>query len=99
MSIRDVEDGGASSVKHYKIRLMDNGGYYISPKIAFNDINSMIKHYQSEFRSLKNYFRLLINDLRSVNVCVQTEEETQEMARRKSRKPPKRHVDPVTVGH
>lgn len=75
MSIRDVDNEGASSVKHYKIRLLDNGGYYISPKITFNDISSMIKHYQSEFQSLKNYLSSLINDLRrwSVNVCVQTE--------------------------
>lgn len=51
MSIRDVDDSGAESVKHYKIRLLDNGGYYISPKISFSDISSMIKHYRSEFRS------------------------------------------------
>lgn len=51
LSIRDVDDSGAESVKHYKIRLLDNGGYYISPKISFSDISSMIKHYRSEFRS------------------------------------------------
>lgn len=56
MSIRVVDDSGADSVKHYKIRLMDNGGYYISPKITFNDISSMIKHYHSEFQNQKNYF-------------------------------------------
>lgn len=27
---------------------MDNGGFYISPKISFSDISSMIKHYHSE---------------------------------------------------
>lgn len=59
-----MDDGGANSVKHYKIRLMDNGGYYISPKITFNDISSMIKHYQSEFQSLQNYLSSLVNDLR-----------------------------------
>lgn len=51
MSVRDVDDSGADSVKHYKIRLLDNGGYYISPKISFTDIHSMIKHYHSEFSS------------------------------------------------
>uniref|UniRef100_A0A3Q3XQK5 Tyrosine-protein kinase n=1 Tax=Mola mola TaxID=94237 RepID=A0A3Q3XQK5_MOLML len=49
LSIRDVGEKGADSVKHYKIRMMDNGGYYISPKISFHDIGSMIKHYHSEY--------------------------------------------------
>uniref|UniRef100_A0A3Q1HVT1 Tyrosine-protein kinase n=1 Tax=Anabas testudineus TaxID=64144 RepID=A0A3Q1HVT1_ANATE len=48
LSIRDVDPRGADSVKHYKIRMLDNGGYYISPKISFSDIGSMIKHYHSK---------------------------------------------------
>lgn len=51
LSIRDVDAQGADSVKHYKIRTMDNGGYYISPKISFPNIGSMIKHYHSEYGS------------------------------------------------
>lgn len=51
LSIRDVDAQGTDSVKHYKIRMMDNGGYYISPKISFRDISSMIKHYHSEYGS------------------------------------------------
>lgn len=49
LSIRDMDEKGTDSVKHYKIRMMDNGGYYISPKISFSDIGSMIKHYHSEY--------------------------------------------------
>ncbi|KAM3604731.1 uncharacterized protein V6R79_015580 [Siganus canaliculatus] len=48
LSIRDVDGHGMDSVKHYKIRMMDNGGYYISPKISFQSIDSMIKHYCSK---------------------------------------------------
>uniref|UniRef100_A0A671N853 Tyrosine-protein kinase n=1 Tax=Sinocyclocheilus anshuiensis TaxID=1608454 RepID=A0A671N853_9TELE len=48
LSIRDVDAQGLDVVKHYKIRSLDNGGYYISPKITFSDINSMIKHYHSK---------------------------------------------------
>ncbi|XP_036376567.1 tyrosine-protein kinase Lyn-like [Megalops cyprinoides] len=48
LSIRDIDDQGADTVKHYKIRTMDNGGYYVSPKNTFSDINSMIKHYQKQ---------------------------------------------------
>lgn len=73
MSIRVVDDSGADSVKHYKIRLMDNGGYYISPKITFNDISSMIKHYHSEFQNLKNYFSFVGNHLRWWPVNMYTE--------------------------
>lgn len=48
LSIRDVDVQGADAVKHYKIRAMDNGGFYVSPKITFSDLNSMIKHYQKQ---------------------------------------------------
>ncbi|XP_068196149.1 tyrosine-protein kinase Lyn isoform X2 [Antennarius striatus] len=48
LSIRDVGEKGTDVVKHYKIRMMDNGGYYISPKITFRDIYTMIKHYHNK---------------------------------------------------
>ncbi|KAJ8413301.1 hypothetical protein AAFF_G00092970 [Aldrovandia affinis] len=48
LSIRDTDVRGADAVKHYKIRMMDNGGFYISPKITFPDINSMLTHYQKQ---------------------------------------------------
>uniref|UniRef100_A0A672RFL3 Tyrosine-protein kinase n=1 Tax=Sinocyclocheilus grahami TaxID=75366 RepID=A0A672RFL3_SINGR len=51
LSIRDVDAQGLDVVKHYKIRSLDNGGYYISPKITFNDINSMIKHYHTYYNN------------------------------------------------
>ena len=35
-------------IKHYKIRSLDNGGYYISPRITFPCISDMIKHYQKQ---------------------------------------------------
>ncbi|KAM4557042.1 tyrosine-protein kinase Lyn [Fundulus diaphanus] len=48
LSIRDVDAQGMDSVKHYKIRKLDNGGFYVSPKISFPDISSMIKHYRTK---------------------------------------------------
>uniref|UniRef100_A0A8C1FBM5 Tyrosine-protein kinase n=1 Tax=Cyprinus carpio carpio TaxID=630221 RepID=A0A8C1FBM5_CYPCA len=51
LSVRDVDAQGLDVVKHYKIRTLDNGGYYISPKITFNDINSMIKHYHTYYNN------------------------------------------------
>ncbi|CAL1580171.1 unnamed protein product [Knipowitschia caucasica] len=46
LSVRDVGPKGLDVVKHYKIRKLDEGGFYISPKSSFQDINKMIKHYQ-----------------------------------------------------
>uniref|UniRef100_A0AAY4A7P1 Tyrosine-protein kinase n=1 Tax=Denticeps clupeoides TaxID=299321 RepID=A0AAY4A7P1_9TELE len=48
LSIRDTDAKGIDAVKHYKIRSLDNGGYYISPKITFPNIESMIKHYHKQ---------------------------------------------------
>uniref|UniRef100_A0A3B4UI65 Tyrosine-protein kinase n=1 Tax=Seriola dumerili TaxID=41447 RepID=A0A3B4UI65_SERDU len=48
LSLRDMDSQGTDSVKHYKIRMLDNGGHYISPKISFSDIGSMIKHYHNK---------------------------------------------------
>ncbi|MGH0146876.1 UNVERIFIED_CONTAM: hypothetical protein FKN15_039680 [Acipenser sinensis] len=48
LSIRDVDQQGVNVIKHYKIRSLDNGGYYISPKITFPDIPQMLKHYHKQ---------------------------------------------------
>ncbi|XP_043918722.1 tyrosine-protein kinase Blk [Protopterus annectens] len=46
-----VRDSGASNtgdiIKHYKIRMLDKGGYYISPRIAFSTLNDLVHHYSS----------------------------------------------------
>uniref|UniRef100_A0AAQ4S4B7 Tyrosine-protein kinase n=1 Tax=Gasterosteus aculeatus aculeatus TaxID=481459 RepID=A0AAQ4S4B7_GASAC len=51
LSVRDVGAEGTDSVKHYKIRTMDDGGYYISPKISFPSIAAMIKHYHPYYNN------------------------------------------------
>uniref|UniRef100_A0A673AZR9 Tyrosine-protein kinase n=1 Tax=Sphaeramia orbicularis TaxID=375764 RepID=A0A673AZR9_9TELE len=51
LSIRDVDAQGTDAVKHYKIRMLDDGGCYISPKISFPDIGSMIKHYRTFYNN------------------------------------------------
>ncbi|XP_037537498.1 tyrosine-protein kinase Lyn isoform X1 [Nematolebias whitei] len=48
LSVRDINTQRLDSVKHYKIRKLDNGGFYISPKISFPNIGSMIKHYHTK---------------------------------------------------
>ncbi|KAI1243390.1 hypothetical protein IHE44_0000994 [Lamprotornis superbus] len=51
LSIRDYDPEHGDVIKHYKIRSLDNGGFYISPRITFPNINDMIKHYQSYYHS------------------------------------------------
>ncbi|XP_061926389.1 tyrosine-protein kinase Lyn-like [Entelurus aequoreus] len=46
LSIRDLDVDGTESVKHYRIQVLDHGGFYIAPKLSFPDINSLIKHHQ-----------------------------------------------------
>ncbi|XP_034981080.1 tyrosine-protein kinase Lyn isoform X1 [Zootoca vivipara] len=48
LSMRDYDKQHGDVVKHYKIRSLDNGGYYISPRITFPCISDMIKHYQKQ---------------------------------------------------
>lgn len=35
-------------MKHYKIRNLDNGGFYISPRITFTGLQELVRHYTSE---------------------------------------------------
>ncbi|KAE8598796.1 hypothetical protein XENTR_v10016943 [Xenopus tropicalis] len=48
LSIRDYDPKTGDVIKHYKIRTLDNGGYYISPRITFTSICDMIQHYQKQ---------------------------------------------------
>uniref|UniRef100_A0A9J7XIU2 Tyrosine-protein kinase n=2 Tax=Cyprinus carpio TaxID=7962 RepID=A0A9J7XIU2_CYPCA len=36
------------TVKHYKIRTLDNGGFYISPRITFNTLQDLVSHYKKQ---------------------------------------------------
>ncbi|XP_069777577.1 tyrosine-protein kinase Lyn isoform X3 [Narcine bancroftii] len=51
LSVRDFDPQMGEVVKHYKIRCLDSGGFYISPRIMFNDLNELIKHYQSYYNN------------------------------------------------
>eukprot|EP00039_Didymoeca_costata_P019067 m.336094 g.336094 ORF g.336094 m.336094 type:complete len:511 (+) comp17755_c0_seq1:421-1953(+) len=41
MSVRDGQE-----VKHYRIRTLDEGGYYIARRMAFRDLVELVHHYQ-----------------------------------------------------
>uniref|UniRef100_A0AAZ3R925 Tyrosine-protein kinase n=1 Tax=Oncorhynchus tshawytscha TaxID=74940 RepID=A0AAZ3R925_ONCTS len=45
LSIRDWDDAKGDNVKHYKIRKLDNGGYYITTRAQFDTLQKLVKHY------------------------------------------------------
>ncbi|XP_007889190.1 tyrosine-protein kinase Lyn isoform X1 [Callorhinchus milii] len=48
LSLQDYDHQIGEVVKHYKIRCLDSGGYYISPRITFTDLNELIQHYEKQ---------------------------------------------------
>ncbi|KAL7389146.1 hypothetical protein ABVT39_027093 [Epinephelus coioides] len=45
LSVRDHTSEQGDVVKHYKIRCMDKGGYYISPSTTFPSLQELVKYY------------------------------------------------------
>ncbi|KAJ8008681.1 hypothetical protein DPEC_G00080940 [Dallia pectoralis] len=45
LSVRDAVPEHGDMVKHYKIRSLDNGGYYITPSTSFSTLQELITHY------------------------------------------------------
>ncbi|XP_077076945.1 tyrosine-protein kinase Blk isoform X2 [Siphateles boraxobius] len=45
LSLRDSTPEQGDVVKHYKIRALDNGGYYISPATTFSSLQDLVKYY------------------------------------------------------
>ncbi|MBN3305215.1 tyrosine-protein kinase Lck [Amia ocellicauda] len=48
LSVRDLDPDSGDTVKHYKIRNLDNGGFYITPRISFSTMSDLVKHYSRE---------------------------------------------------
>ncbi|XP_064381250.1 tyrosine-protein kinase Lck isoform X1 [Dromaius novaehollandiae] len=45
LSVRDFDQNQGETVKHYKIRNLDNGGYYISPRVTFGSLHELVEYY------------------------------------------------------
>ncbi|XP_067097399.1 tyrosine-protein kinase fynb isoform X3 [Osmerus mordax] len=45
LSIRDWDDVKGDHVKHYKIRKLDSGGYYITTRAQFETLQQLVLHY------------------------------------------------------
>uniref|UniRef100_A0A6Q2X883 Tyrosine-protein kinase n=2 Tax=Esox lucius TaxID=8010 RepID=A0A6Q2X883_ESOLU len=48
LSVRDGDSQSGDTVKHYKIRTLDNGGFYISPRITFTTLQELVSHYKKQ---------------------------------------------------
>ncbi|MEQ2199330.1 hypothetical protein XENOCAPTIV_010914 [Xenoophorus captivus] len=51
LSVRDLDHNTGEGVKHYRIRNMDNGGFYITTKISFNSLKELVQHYSRIYAS------------------------------------------------
>jgi len=50
LSVRDYNEVTREvTIKHYRIRKLDRGGVYISPKKTFSDLLQLVDHYHSEY--------------------------------------------------
>ncbi|XP_046511668.1 tyrosine-protein kinase Blk isoform X1 [Equus quagga] len=47
LSVKDVTAQG-EVIKHYKIRSLDEGGYYITPRITFPTLQALVQHYSKK---------------------------------------------------
>ncbi|XP_028653420.1 tyrosine-protein kinase fynb isoform X2 [Erpetoichthys calabaricus] len=48
LSIRDWDDIKGDHVKHYKIRKLDSGGYYITTRAQFDTLQQLVQHYSEK---------------------------------------------------
>lgn len=48
LSVRDGDDLQGGTVKHYKIRTLDSGGFYISPRSSFDTLQELVQYYKGE---------------------------------------------------
>lgn len=47
LSIRDEDQNRHANVKHYKIRTLDNGGYYVAMRDTFRTMNELLSFYKT----------------------------------------------------
>uniref|UniRef100_A0A8C6Q540 Tyrosine-protein kinase n=1 Tax=Nothobranchius furzeri TaxID=105023 RepID=A0A8C6Q540_NOTFU len=51
LSVRDCDREQGDVVKHYKIRCLDKGGFYISPSSTFPSLQELVKYYSRYYKS------------------------------------------------
>ncbi|KAJ7421278.1 Tyrosine-protein kinase Blk [Willisornis vidua] len=61
LSVRDSNSAQGDIVKHYRIRSLDGGGYYISPRMTFPSLPELIQHYS---RYYKNNMKVAVKTMK-----------------------------------
>lgn len=56
LSVNDWEEGRGYHVKHYKIKSLDKGGFYIATNQTFSSLPELISAYSS--KTFSNFFIL-----------------------------------------
>lgn len=57
LSVRDSDSAHGDIIKHYRIRSLDGGGYYISPRMTFATLPELIHHYSRKLLSFPTDFQ------------------------------------------
>ncbi|NXH10382.1 BLK kinase, partial [Bucco capensis] len=48
LSVRDSDSARGDIIKHYRVRSLDGGGCYISPRLSFCSLPELIQHYSKK---------------------------------------------------
>lgn len=78
LSVKDWEEVRGYHVKHYKIKPLDNGGYYIATSQTFPTLPALVLAYSSELlinHTNKHYMIVHVTSitLTSYSICLQKE--------------------------
>lgn len=49
LSVLDYDNTKGLNIKHYKIRKLDSGGFYITSRTQFTSLQQLVFHYRSEY--------------------------------------------------
>ncbi|KAL7980442.1 hypothetical protein Chor_001596 [Crotalus horridus] len=55
LSIRDWDEMKQDHVKHYKIRKLDSGGYYITTRTQFDTVQQLVQHYRGHLDGFSEF--------------------------------------------
>ncbi|NXP80248.1 SRC kinase, partial [Ramphastos sulfuratus] len=72
LSVSDFDNAKGLNVKHYKIRKLDSGGFYITSRTQFNSLQQLVAYYSKHADGLCH---------RLTNVCPMSKPQTQGLAK------------------
>lgn len=49
LSVSDFDNAKGLNVKHYKIRKLDSGGFYITSRTQFSSLQQLVAYYSSAY--------------------------------------------------